>query len=507
MADFLTRLFSSDFMPHGHCYLWQPAMVWLQVVSNFSIGVAYLSISVTLVHLVRRVRGLPFQWMYVAFGVFIVTCGFTHFMDVWVIWRPDYWFDGSVRVVTAVASVGAAIFLVPLVPKAMELAGAARLAEERGLRMRELNVELAALYQKTKETLAEVIPQLVWTSAPDGTVDYMNRRWKELAGEASLLGWEWQRVVHPDDIDRLLERWRASLSNGEPYEIEARLLRSDGSMRWHLVRALPLRDEGGRLLKWFGTCTDIHEQKLAVEARERLLAQTQEAVRARDVFLAVAAHELKTPLTPLRLEVEGLLRGVRSGRAERLAPAWLVERLSRVERDVGRLERLVSTLLDTSRIAGGRLDLHLQEVDLAAVVQEIAERHRPDLERSGSTLDLRLGAGAVGRWDKLRLEQVVTNLLTNAILYGEGKPITVDVQAEQERVVLHVIDSGIGIAPEDQHRIFEQFERAVSERHYGGLGLGLWIVRHLVEALGGSVHVESEPVAGTNFTVELPRAR
>jgi hypothetical protein len=513
MEDFLRGLLSSDFMPHGHCYLWQPAMVWLQVLSNLSIGAAYMSISLTLAYLAHRIRDLPFQWMYVAFGVFIITCGFTHFMDVWVIWRPNYWFDGSVRAITAVASVGTAVLLFPLIPKAVALAGTARLAHERGLRLEELNVELAALYKQTRETLAEAIPQLVWTNEPDGAIDYRNRRWNEFTDTESSPPDAWWRAMYPDDIDRVVALWRASLSQGEPFEVEARFVHKDTGPRWHLVRALPLRDEQGRILRWFSTGTDIHEQKLAAEARELLLAKTQEAVRARDVFVAVAAHELKTPLTPLRLQIEGALRAATSGRSDRVTPPWIVKHLSSMERSLGSLERLVAVLLETSRIAGGRLDLSLEEVDLSAVVREVAEQHQANLARSGSTLELRLGAGAVGHWDKLRLEQVVTNLLANAINYGLGGPITIEVQVETEatatpeRVILHVMDRGIGIAPEDQSRIFEQFERAVSERHYGGLGLGLWIVRQLVQALGGTVRVESTPDAGTNFTVELPIAR
>jgi hypothetical protein len=162
---------SAEFMPHGHCYLWKPGLVWLQVLSNLLIGLAYLSISSTLVYLVRSIRDIPFQRMYLAFGLFIITCGMTHFMDIVVIWHPAYWFDGSVRVVTAVASVATAIIFFPLIPKAVALAHTAKIAHERGLQLQAVNVELATLYQKTRETLAEAIPQLVWTATPDGLTD------------------------------------------------------------------------------------------------------------------------------------------------------------------------------------------------------------------------------------------------------------------------------------------------------------------------------------------------
>jgi hypothetical protein len=504
--EYLKRLFSADFMPHGHCYFWEPGLVWLQVLSNASIGVAYLSISLTLGYIIRRIRDIPFQWMYVCFGVFIITCGFTHFMDVWVIWTPVYWLDGGVRAITAVASVGTAILLFPLVPRAVALAGAARTAHERGLKIEQLNGELAALYEKTRETLAETIPQLVWTAAPDGMPDYFNRRYIEYAGEGVDLPTQWTGLVHPDDMDAVRACWEKSLASGDPYEIELRLRRRDGEYRWFLTRALPLRDRG-KILKWFGTCTDIQDQKHASEERERLLARTQQALKSRDVFLAIAAHELKTPLTPLRFETERLIDAVTQKRADRLTPERLEKRFAVLGRQVGRLEELVSGLLDVGRIAGGKLELTREAVDLGALVREVAERHKVELERAGCALELRAEPDVVGHWDRLRLDQILTNLLTNALRYGPGKPITIEVEGDGARARLRVTDRGIGIAEKDHARIFERFERAASERHYGGLGLGLWIARQLVEALGGTISVTSQPGAGASFLVDLPVAK
>ncbi len=501
----LKRLFSADFMPHGHCYFWEPGLVWLQVLSNSAIGVAYLSISLCLAYIVRRIQDIPFEWMYLCFGVFIITCGFTHFMDVWVIWTPVYWLDGSIRAITAVASVGTAVLLFPLVPKAIALADAARLAHERGVRVEQLNVELAALYENTRETLAEAIPQLVWTTTPDGSPDYFNRRYIEYAGEGVDLKKAWQTIVHPDDLEHVLAHWSESLRTGEAYGVDSRLRRHDGVYRWFLIRGLPLRDKQGRIVKWFGTCTDVQDEKRAAEEREQLLARTQEAVKTRDVFLAIAAHELKTPLTPLRFEAQRLLDVAREGRLDRLTPERLEKRFTVIERQTVRLEELIDVLLDVTRIAGGKLELDLDDVDLGEVVREVVHRHKQAVEREGIALDLHIAEGVVGRWDRLRLDQIVTNLLTNAVKYGEGKPITVEVEARGDLALLRVKDQGIGIAPADQQRVFERFERAASERHYGGLGLGLWLSRQLVEALGGTIRVESELGAGATFTVELPR--
>jgi hypothetical protein len=500
----LKRLFSADFMPHGHCYFWEPGLVWLQVLSNASIGLAYLAISLTLGYIVRRIRDIPFQWMYLCFGLFIIACGFTHFMDVWVIWTPVYWLDGAIRAMTAIASVGTAVLLFPLVPKAVALAGAARTAHERGIEIEQLNVELAALYAKSREALAEAIPQLVWTTNPDGVADYFNRRFIDYGGDEFALRVDWMFLVHPDDLAHVTARWSESMGSGETYEVESRLRRKDGEYRWFLTRALPLRDEKGRILKWFGTCTDIQDQKHAADVRERMLARTQEAVRSRDVFLAVAAHELKTPLTPLRFETERLVTAVKERRAERLTPERLEKRFAVLDRQVRQLEVLVSDLLDVSRLAGGKLELTLEDLDLGELAREVAARHKPEIERTGGKLELRIAPGVIGRWDRLRLDQILTNLITNAVRYGPGAPITVEVDSAGARARLRVSDEGIGIAREDQERIFERFERASSARHYGGLGLGLWIARQLVEALGGTIEVTSELGEGASFLVDLP---
>ncbi|GEJ58216.1 CHASE domain-containing sensor histidine kinase [Anaeromyxobacter diazotrophicus] len=244
--------------------------------------------------------------------------------------------------------------------------------------------------------------------------------------------------------------------------------------------------------------------RLAVAAIDtaRLYRRAQEAVKLRDEFLSIASHELKTPLTSLALQADSLRQAAVRG----FVPEPLAHKTEVIRRNVERLSRLITNLLDISRIGEGRLAIELEPVDLSDVVCEVAGRFEDELARAGSTLQLDVPGPVVGRWDRLRLDQVVTNLVANAVKYGPGKPIAVALRVDGDRVALTVRDQGIGIPREAQQRIFERFERAVSDRHFGGFGLGLWIARRIVEALGGTIAVESEPGQGATFTVELRRA-
>ncbi|WP_323382303.1 PAS domain-containing sensor histidine kinase [Myxococcus dinghuensis] len=280
--------------------------------------------------------------------------------------------------------------------------------------------------------------------------------------------------------------------------------------RGRVIGALMLfRTEGARAFS-------DEEERLAEELARRtalsldnarLLREAREAVRLRDEFLGIASHELKTPLTPLHLKVQLLQRQVdllaahgKPVNAERVS-----ETLDVVQRQVRKLTSLVDNLLDVSRITAGRLKLELEEMDLASVAAEIVYRFAPSAMQLRCSLEMYAPVPVLGRWDRLRLEQVVTNLLSNALKYGAGQPVRLSVEAEGRTARLTVQDGGIGIAPVDLPRIFERFERAVSDRHYGGLGLGLYITRQIVEAFGGSVRASSELGRGSTFVLELPR--
>lgn len=246
----------------------------------------------------------------------------------------------------------------------------------------------------------------------------------------------------------------------------------------------------------------LREREQLLLQVESLVASLQEAIDARDEFLSVASHELKTPLTALQLQIEGVLRSAARGVVE--VPEAVRDKLASVVRQGRRLGQLVTDLLDVARIRGGRIDLKLEPVDLGQVAADAAERFRQEAILAGSDLVCRLAGPVVGLWDRTRLEQVAGNLVSNAIKYGNGMPIEVRVSRHGPVARLEVADRGIGIALDQQERIFQRFERAVPARQFGGMGLGLWITREIVSRLCGVVRVESAPGEGSTFTVELP---
>jgi PAS domain S-box-containing protein len=542
---------------------------------------------------------------------------------------------------------GAVDYLVkPLVPEVVrakaavfaELFRQRRRIEEQGRLLVEAErkesdlrlVELRLASERRYRSLAEAIPQIVWTAHPDGVVDYVNQRWFEYTGiSTGVIEGSWDVALHPDDLSRSRQAWREALRSGERVQMECRLRQGGtGLYRWHLCRAVPERSASGQIVSWLGTFTDIEDQKRAqlvlaefkgmldavldavfifdpqdwrflylnhgavmllgyseeellrmrpldflaehdvsgfrevlapllegartattletqvrrwdgrivpVEVslqfipidggrivsiarditerrhaqleRELLYREATDAVRARDEFLSIASHELRTPLSTLQLQVQSFLRVLRRDSATVPGPEQTRGKLEIVARQIERLSRLVGELMDVSRINAGRLQLQFEETDLVAVAHETAGRLQEEAARKQTTIEVSAEGELVGTWDRMRLEQIVTNLLTNAMKFGEGKPIELTVADVGPSARLTVRDHGIGIAPEDAERIFRRYEQAVTARVYGGLGLGLYIVRQIVEAHGGTIRVESQPGAGSSFIVELPRTR
>jgi PAS domain S-box-containing protein len=386
------------------------------------------------------------------------------------------------------------------------------------------SIERARVTRELRESehrfraLANSIPNLAWMARPDGWIYWYNDQWFAYTGTtpADMEGWGWERVHDPAVLPAVKQQWQQSIDSGTPFEMVFPLRGADGHFRRFLTRVNPVRDSRGDVVQWFGTNTDVENERRATEAnaelreRERLAREEAEllreaaeaANRAKDEFLAMLGHELRNPLSPILTALQLMkLRGSDASQRERTV----------IERQVNHLTRLVDDLLDVSRIASGRVELKEEVVEMAAVVAKGIEMASPLLEQRAHALTVDVPRhGLTVQGDPTRLSQVVSNLLTNAAKYTPaGGQVTIRAANDGDDVVIRVTDTGIGIAPDVLPRVFDLFvqERQAIDRSQGGLGLGLTIVRSLVERHQGSVSAHSDgPGRGSEFTVRLPKA-
>jgi two-component system OmpR family sensor kinase len=234
---------------------------------------------------------------------------------------------------------------------------------------------------------------------------------------------------------------------------------------------------------------------------QHLVEELRAAVAARDEFIAIAAHELRNPMTPIVGQVQLLLS---RARREQVSPA-LLQGLEMLEMAVDHYVKRATTLLEITRLNAEQVRLQPSTFDLRELVHECVSKYQQLADRAGSTLQCDLTEPVIGTWDRLATEQILENLVSNAIRYGDGKPVTVDVRSDPAWVVVRVIDRGIGVAADDRERIFQRFERASGMSRSGGFGIGLWLSSKLVQAQAGALELESEAGSGSTFTVRLPR--
>ncbi|MEP6821609.1 MAG: PAS domain S-box protein [Chthoniobacterales bacterium] len=353
--------------------------------------------------------------------------------------------------------------------------------------------------------LSEVVSLQVWTARSDGQLDFANAECLQYFGvptDDEVLGNAWTQFVHPEDLPRAASAWKKSITSGAHYEVEFRLRAAGGNYRWFLVRAEAVRDDGGRVEKWFGTNTDIDDLKGAQAEAER-------SSRAKDNFLAVLSHELRTPLTPVLMTASALYQD------ERL-PADVRSQLGMMERNIALEARLIDDLLDLTRITRGKLPLRPQLCDAHSLIGLALEIVRDEAQAKGITLEQDFHAEHSGLMaDPSRFQQVIWNLLRNAVKFtpqgGSIKIRTRDFEgiAGARWLCIEVSDSGVGIDAAAIDRIFQPFEQAdlSGDHRFGGVGLGLSIARAIVDLHGGSIRAESAGAGqGALFTVELPGA-
>jgi PAS domain S-box-containing protein len=373
-----------------------------------------------------------------------------------------------------------------------EIAERTRTASER------LRNEMEVRLSEAKfRTITDAMPQMVWSTRPDGFHDYYNDQWYRFTGvlHGSTNGDGWNSLFHADDQELAWAKWRHSLRTGETYEVEYRLRHHSGHYRWVLGRAQPVFDEAGKIVRWMGTCTDIHAQKLVEEAWRR------ESLR-KDEFLAMLAHELRNPLAPISTAAQ--LIKLPGADAKRVAHAGDI-----IARQVKHMVTIVDDLLDVSRVTRGLVQIQQSALDLKSVVNGAVEQVQPLIQARGHELSLRITPQrTVVLGDRTRLIQAVSNVLNNAAKYTPPHGhITLELDVLDRYTRISVADDGIGIEAELLPLVFDLFTQAerTPDRAQGGLGLGLALVKSIVELHGGFVQVASEGAGkGSKFAITLP---
>jgi PAS domain S-box-containing protein len=349
--------------------------------------------------------------------------------------------------------------------------------------------------------LADAMPQIVWSAGPDGKVDYLNRRWHELSGvPPGEVGEEsWLAAVHPDDRDRAIAGWRQAVAAGKPLQMEIRLRMAGQDCRWHLARALPVHDEHGGVLRWYGTCTDIHDLKAAEGRLQVAAAELSRSNIDLEQFAYVASHDLQEPLR----QVSGHLGLIRKRMADKLAP---------VERDLlgfaidgaTRMAALISDLLAYSRV--GRGQSGFSDVDMEAALRTAVANLSTAIRESGAVITH--DPLPTIRASQALMPQLLQNLLGNAIKYRHAqRPPRIHFSAVDngDHWLFSIRDNGIGIPPHEQGRIFAIFYRLHGRKDYSGTGIGLAICKRIVEHHCGRIWVESDEGQGATFHFTIPR--
>lgn len=336
--------------------------------------------------------------------------------------------------------------------------------------------------------LAESIPQMVWTARSDGNLDYCNQRWIEYTGLSAKesIGSGWLVVVHRSDLTKGIRKWKNCVDSGKPYECEFRIKEQrTGKFRWHLVRAVPILDNRKKVIKWFGTCTDINDQKKNVEIK--------------DDFMNIASHELKTPLTSLKAYVQLIERNLSTEVNEEVKSY-----LNKANHHISRVSSLITDLLDVSRIQTGKMQFKMTCFSFSNMITEAIDT----VQRGTATHKIIINENANVDFygDKHRLEQVICNYLTNAIKYSpQGEEVFVNTVAAKNSITIAIKDNGIGIESDKIEKIFDRYYR-VNEgtAKFTGLGIGLYISKEIISRHNGKTWAESDGKNGTTFYISLP---
>jgi PAS domain S-box-containing protein len=511
---------STNFMPHGYCYMWDPRVVWLHVITDGLIALCYYAIPVILVYSIQKHRNLPFNWIFWMFAGFILACGTTHLMEVWNIWHGDYVLAGVIKAATAALSLLTAAMLIPLAPKGVALPALQALNRDLEEAIKDLSEQKFALDQHA----------IVATTDVQGTITYVNDKFCTISkySREELIGQNHRLLNSGEHSKEFFRGMYRDIAGGGVWRGEICNRSKDGSLYWVDTTVIPFLDSHGKPRQYMAIRTDITERKRAEEAlrlsyeNERRLikgahSELERRVNERTLELAasnrilersnielqqfayVASHDLQSPLR----SISGFVQLLQMDYEEKLDDQGR-DYIRRTVQGIAKMQTLIRDLLAYSHVdSRSRPFAAVRLVDVFHSSVSLLESSVRDAGGQVTCDELPVVLG-----DGSQLTQLMQNLIGNGLKYHGTEPPHVHVSAERglkgNEWIVSVRDNGIGIDPKYFGRIFEIFKRLHNQKEYPGTGIGLAVCRRVVERHGGAIWVESEPGHGSNFRFSIP---
>ncbi|MCR6660681.1 MAG: PAS domain S-box protein [Asticcacaulis sp.] len=493
MADMKHEMSANGFMPHGYCFLWQPGVLWLHVLSDLAIALAYFGIPLALIYFIRKRRDLPFQRVFVLFGAFILLCGCTHLLSIWVLWHPDYIFEGWVKAATAVVSIATLVMVIRLMPQLLTLPSPAQL--------REVNTKLETMYRQSEENSRAVIDNVL-----DGviTIDEHDRICSFNAACEDMFGYQASEVIGrpisllmPDPTYTEHDRYVSEYLPIDAGAREVQGVRKDGTAFAADLSVSAFEVDGKR--HYTGIIRDITKAKQAEAARQKLLKRLTDSNTELERFAYVASHDMQEPLRM----VLNFSQIIAHDYADKLDDDGR-EYLKIIGDSAGRMRDMVQDLLEYARLDkdSGRYD----KVDLRVELAHVLENLRTLTKESQAVITYDPLPVICG--NGVQLMRLMQNLIANAIKYQKPRRLPVvhiGCEDDGDDWRISVRDNGMGIEDAFIDQIFEPFRRLHSWEGIQGSGLGLSVCRKIVESHGGRIWAVSEPDTGSTFFFTIPK--
>ena len=509
MVDFLNNLFfSRQYIPHGHCYLWQPGLLWLHVLSDVLIALAYYSIPLLLIYFIRQREDIPFKGIFILFSLFILSCGTTHIMAIWTLWYPSYWISGLIKAITAIVSVLTAFELIPTLPQALALRSPTELetanqALEIEIDNRQQVEEKLRQSLKTLSNFKYALDQSAIVAITDtkGKITYVNDQFCKISQyeREELIDQTHQMINSGYHAQEFFQDLWSTIASGQIWRGEIKNQAKDGSYYWVDTIIVPFRDESRKPLQYLAIRTDITERKQIDQELREFTTQLQRSNQELKNFAYIVSHDLQEPLRKMKSFAQLLARDF----PEQFPDNEKAHRYLDYIIDAAERQRtMIQALLNYSRL--GRNDSPKVSIDLATVVENVLE----DLSLPIAEAQAKVTVSDLPtvQASATQMAQLFLNLIGNGIKFqGEAPPrIWIEAQLQAEEWLISVQDNGIGIKPLYAERIFQIFQRLHSHSKYPGTGIGLAICRKIVENHDGHIWVVSEPGQGSTFYLTLP---